>query len=151
MRKQGHMIAEAALKHRRSKLLGEIFVLNRQIRNKRTQIAHLDATLKMFDPDYESGSMKAKRYHRPPMFGHGELGRAILSVMRESDGEPLAAFEIADRVRTRLGVPDDAKMAVTSRVRSNLTYLHRHRKMVQKIGRFRDARWALVKERIVSE
>ncbi len=98
MNEKGNMYAEAALRHRRAKIAGEIHTLKTQIEYKRKQLAHLDATLQICDPHYKKGSIKARRYQRAPLFSHGELGRVILGVLRGAKGEPLAAHEIAARV-----------------------------------------------------
>jgi len=135
--------AEAAIRIRRATLAGEVHALTKQIAQKRVQIAHLDATLRIFDPNYRKGPSSVKQYKRTPLFAHGELGRAILDVLREADGEPLAAHVIADRVRAKLGMPDITKMAITSRVRGNLTYLKGQKGFVTKSGQGKNARWAL--------
>jgi hypothetical protein len=142
MNEHGNRYAEAALKHRRAKLTGEIHALRKQMREKLKQIELLDATLRIFDPDYKEGSIRPKRYVRAPLFSHGELGRVILDVMREANGEPLAAHEIATRARVKLNMPENTKAALTTRVRSNLGYL-KSQKRVAKTGHKLQARWTL--------
>src|SRR3982750_2526600 len=121
MNEHGNRYAEAALKHRRALIAGEIHSLKKQMIHKRKQLELLDATLRIFDPDFDGGSVKTKRYVRAPLFSHGALGRTILGVLREANGEPLAAHEIAARAMVKLDMPASAKMALTTRVRSNLT------------------------------
>ena len=143
MNEHGNKYAEAALKHRRALIAGEIESLTSQIKRKRKQLEVLDATLQIFDPAYDGKGVKTKRYQRAPLFKQGELGRTILDVLREAGG-PLAAHEIAARVRVKLDAPESIRMAVTTRVRSNLTYLQKQRK-VSKIGDKLDARWTLAR------
>jgi hypothetical protein len=145
MNDNGNKYALAALKDRRARLAGEIFALKKQIQAKLGQMAHLDATMVLFDPEAHPSSIRPKRvvaYQRVPLFSHGELGRSILDVLREADGVPLAGREIAARVMTKLNQPASAKMAMTSRVGSNLTYLKKQSKVV-KVGDKQSARWAL--------
>lgn len=145
MNENGNKYALAALKDRRARIAGEIFALKKQIAQKLGQMAHLDATMFLFDPEFKPGSIRPKRvvaYQRVPLFSHGELGRSILDVLRESGGVPLAGNEIAARVMAKLNQPSSAKMAMTSRVRSNLTYLKKQGKAA-KVGDKQSARWTL--------
>jgi hypothetical protein len=145
MNDNGNKYALAALKERRARLAGEIMSLRKIIQSKLGQMVHLDATMVLFDPDAHPSSIRPKRvkaYQRVPLFSHGELGRVILDVLREAKGEPLAAAEIASRAIVRLNQPATAKMAMTSRVRSNLTYLKKQGK-VAKVGDKLAARWTL--------
>jgi hypothetical protein len=148
MEDSSNKYALAALKERRARLAGEIMSLRKIIQAKLGQLTHLDATMVMFDPDAHPSSIRPKRvkaYQRVPLFSHGELGRVILDVLREAQGRPLAGHEIAAAVMVKLNQPAAAKMAMTSRVRGNLTYLKKQGK-VTKVGDRRDARWELAKE-----
>jgi hypothetical protein len=66
----------------------------------------------------------------------------ILDVLREAT-EPLRGCEIATLVMDKLGTPEDARMAIDTRVRANLTYLKGPRGLVSKCGEHKDARWTL--------
>jgi hypothetical protein len=146
MNDKGNMYALAALKDRRARVAGEIFALKKQIAAKLAQMAHLDATLVMFDPDMHPSAIRPKRvtaYQRVPLFGHGELGRVILDVLREAKGTPLAGHEIAARVMVRLNQPAVGKMAMTARTRCGLRYLAKNKRGVVKIGDKQNARWTL--------
>src|SRR6185436_18970300 len=109
------MYAMAALKDRRARIAGEIFALKKQIAHKLRQLALLDGTMVLFDPELHPSSIRPKRvvaYQRVPLFSQGELGRVILDVLREAKGETLAAHEIASRAMVKLNQPAAAKMAV---------------------------------------
>jgi hypothetical protein len=142
MNEHGNRYAEAALKHRRAKIAGEVNSLRKQIREKLKQLETLDATLRILDPDYKEGSIKPKRYVRPPLFSHGELGRLILDALREANGTPMAAHQIAAVVREKSDMPESARLAITSRVNSGLTYLKQQGR-VAKTGHKLAARWTL--------
>src|SRR5438105_5290097 len=108
MNENGNKYALAALKERRARIAGEIFALKKQISAKLGQMAHLDATMVLFDPDAHPSAIRPKRvtaYQRVPLFSHGELGRVILDVLREAKGEPLSGQEIAARAIVRLNQP----------------------------------------------
>jgi hypothetical protein len=139
----GNKYALAALKERRAKIAGEIFSYRKRIKEWLKQLATLDNTIRMFDPDYKEGSIRAKRYVRAPLFGQGELGRVILDVMREAHGEPLAAHVIAGRVMVKLDTPATAQMAITSRVNANLQYMRKSKGKVVRTGEKGTARWTL--------
>jgi hypothetical protein len=142
----GNKYALAALKERRAKIAGEIFSYRKRIKERLKQLATLDNTIRMFDPEYKEGSIRAKRYVRAPLFGQGELGRVILDVMREAKGEPMRACDIASRAMVKLGVHPSAQMAITSRVSANLRYLGKYRHKVAKTGEKGTARWTLAHE-----
>jgi hypothetical protein len=60
-------------------------------------------------------------------------------------GRTLAGHEIAAAVMVKLNQPALAKMAMTARVQSNLTYLKKQGK-VAKVGDKQNAKWTLASE-----
>jgi len=96
MNENGNKYAMAALKDRRARVAGEVFDLRRQIFKKNHILAHLDETIKLFDPDYKVGSIRPKKaYQHVRLFGRGELQRLVLGVLREANGQPMPCNEIA--------------------------------------------------------
>jgi hypothetical protein len=135
--------AIAALKDRRATLAGEIVRFKEGIRSREEQLAHLDATLRILDPEYRADTIAPKRLRQVKLFGGGELNRLIVGALRKADGKPLSTPAIADAIITEKGYGHEAKPALIRRVRANLSYLLRHRGAVQKIGSRRTARWVL--------
>lgn len=142
MNEKGNRYAIHALKVRRATLAGEIQQFKEGIRHRTEQLAHLDATLRILDPDYRADTIAPKRLRRVKQFGGGELNRLIADALRRVDGEPLSTPQIADSIIEMKGYGHEARAALIRRVRANLSYLLRQGR-VEKIGDRLDARWAL--------
>ena len=143
MNEKGNQYAIAALKDRRATLAGEIEQFKVGIRGREKQLAHLDATLRILDPDYRADTIAPKRLRRVKLFGQGELNRLIINSLRRANGMALSTPEIADAIIEAKGYGHEAKHALIRRVRANLSYLLRHRKTIQKTGERMTARWTL--------
>jgi hypothetical protein len=65
-------------------------------------MGHLDAVIRLFDPEYDLVAIRPKRPRGPDVAGRGERSRALLAVLREA-GEPLATAEIVRRMMARAG------------------------------------------------
>ena len=140
---KGNRYAITALKDRRATLAGEIQRHKDAIRHGEEQLAHLDATLRILDPEYRADTIAPKRIRRVKLFGGGELNRLIIDALRRADGKPLSTPQIADAIIAAKGYGHEAKPALIRRVRANLSYLLRQRGAVDKIGNRLAARWRL--------
>lgn len=140
---KSNQYAVAALKDRRATLAGEIVRFKQGIRDREEQLTHLDAVLRVLDPEYRASTIAPKRIRRVKLFGNGELSRLILDALRRADGKPLSTPQIADAIIAAKGYGHDARHALSHRVRANLAYLQRQRGSVQKIGERLAARWRL--------
>jgi hypothetical protein len=143
MNEKGNRYAIAALKDRRATLAGEITKFKQGIYDRENQLSHIDATLRILDPDYRADTIAPKRLRRVKLFGGGELNRLILDALRRADGKPLSTPQIADRIIAVKGYGHEAKTALIRRVRANLSYLLRHRQAVEKTGDRATAKWRL--------
>jgi hypothetical protein len=142
MNDKGNRYALAALKDKRASLASEIIQLERQIRHRKEALVHVDATLRLLDPDLHVEGIPNKRSaKRIKLFRQGELGRLILGAIREAE-KPLHASEIVSAIIKAGGHGDGARHALAQRVRTNLAYLSRNNK-VSKQSSGRDASWAL--------
>jgi hypothetical protein len=107
-------------------------------------MAHINDTLRLFDDEIEPDSIAPKKpYRRVKLFGQGELNRLIFDAMRKG-GEPMSTPEIARAIVEELGHGEEAQAGMVRRVRANLQYLCRDRKLVRKHGERFDAKWSLV-------
>ena len=141
MNDNGNKYAMAALKDRRARVAGEIFDIKRQMAKKKQILAHIDETIKVFDPDYKVGSIRPKKaYQHVRLFGQGELQRLVLGALRES-GQPMACHEVAAVISKKLG--QEPHQSMVARVRCNLVYLRRHKGRVLRTGEGLEARWTL--------
>jgi hypothetical protein len=112
-------LAVTALVRKRAELAGEIEAAEVRLRELRANLAHLDASIRLFDPGYPIAQIAAKKPQpeRPVVFERGELGRTILDILRTAP-EPLTVAQIAGELRARLSLPDDrgAREFLESRV-----------------------------------
>lgn len=142
MNDKGNKYALAALKDKRATLASEIVQLERQLRHRKESLAHVDATLKLLDPSVQLDAIPHKRLSkRIKLFRQGELGRMILDAMRRA-GRAISTADIVTDILKAGGHGETARATVSPRVRGNLAYLERRRKVV-KSGDQRTARWTL--------
>jgi hypothetical protein len=98
----------------RAELAGEIRLLEDRLEQLRSNILHVDATIRIIDPAYQVDAIVPKvRRPRRDWFGRGELLRSILETPRKAP-EPLTAREIAVALMARKGF--DANDAATVRL-----------------------------------
>ena len=87
-----------ALREKRSELAGLMSRLEQQLAQHRGSLAHLDATMRLFDPDMHSqGTDPTPHRERVSWFHPGECRRLIHDVLRDAP-QPLATRELAERV-----------------------------------------------------
>ena len=142
MNELGNKYALAALKDKRATLAGEVALLKKQIAAKTDQLAHVDATIRVFDPTYDVKTISPKRpRQRVRLFRQGELGRLIMDALRRG-GRPMTAPEIVLAVLKAQGHGEDSRRALAPRIRGNLAYLQ-GRKIVSKEGNGTGATWIL--------
>ncbi len=142
----------SALRKKRAEMGGYIADLERKINREQANLAHIDATIRLFSPDTNPDAIPPKRaYRRTRYFRSGELSKLTLNVLRATNGEPIAAADIARAVMLAKGLPanDDALAALV--VHRVLTVLRRlaKRGTVVKTGKSRDAQWALTKDSVI--
>src|SRR6185312_12660188 len=99
---QSQPVTANALRNKRAEIAGAIALKQREIDQLRSDLVHLDATLRLFDPDLIPDDLPAKvRYpRRSDYFQRGELTRRVFDWLREHDdvsaGE-LATEAMADK------------------------------------------------------
>jgi len=141
-RSRGDRYALSALTKRRAILAAEIIQLERQARARKDALAHVDATLKLLDPDYDAKSIRPKRLvQRIRLFRQGELGRLIVGTLREAD-RPLSTADLVSAILAKGGHGKAARPTMAPRVRGNLAYQER-RGMVRKTGSGSGVRWQI--------
>ncbi len=105
---QSHVVSGLVAK--RAEVAGQIVSCQDEIKQLQGALAHLDSTIKLFEPDFNLRGIKSKRtIQRNQIFGKGESQRLVLDVMREA-GEPLTSRDIADRMLASKGI-EDAEIA----------------------------------------
>jgi hypothetical protein len=93
-----HVIS--ALRNKRAELAGMLRQLEQQLVRQRASLAHLDATMRLFDPDIRP---KQPRTHNA-WFRPGECLRLIYDQLREAT-EPVTTRELAERIMRLKAMP----------------------------------------------
>jgi hypothetical protein len=136
-----------ALIEKRSAIGGIIADLEERTRQARADLAHIDATLRIFDPSAEPTAIKDKRpYQRSGVFASGEISRRIRDMLRVAQ-EPLSAETFVRHAMTDKGMEPEDKTARQTLIRAFLWRLHRMHLAgaVTKIGHGIGVRWTLPK------
>jgi hypothetical protein len=93
---QPHVIG--ALRNKRAELAGLLRQLEQQLVRQRTSLAHLDATMLLFDPNIRPKDIRARqRRVRNAWFRQGECLRLIHDQLREAT-QSLTTRELAERI-----------------------------------------------------
>ncbi len=88
-----HVIS--ALSSKRGEILGSIKHYKQLISSLDKDLANIDATIKIFEPDYKFGSEKIVNKHRNRFFNNGEAKVLALEVLKNSN-LPLSTDKISD-------------------------------------------------------
>jgi len=87
-----------ALRNKRAELAGVLRQLEQQLGQQRADLAHLDATMRLFNPDIRPNDIRAKQLRaRNAWFRPGECRRLIYDELREAP-QPLTTRELAERI-----------------------------------------------------
>jgi hypothetical protein len=106
-----------ALRGKRGELLTEIQDLERQAKERRAKLAHIDEAIRLFDPTADPSKMGVrKRYARRGYFKPGDLSRLVADHLREHPGGATAR-EITQQAMTARG-HDTNSPAVVSAIRN---------------------------------
>jgi hypothetical protein len=101
----GELHVIAALKNKRAELAGTLRQLEQQLVQHRENLAHLDATMRLFDANIQPKDIRPKRprvcnvWFRP-----GECLRLIYDELREAT-QPLTTRELAERLMRIKALP----------------------------------------------
>ena len=83
---------------KRAELLGQIDAYQKEIQNISVTLCHIDHTIKLFSPEFDLRTVKAKRTNqRNPYFAKGELQSLLLDCLRDFN-QPLSCKEISSRI-----------------------------------------------------
>lgn len=98
---ESHVVS--GLVSKRSELIGVIDYHQNKIKQIKADMASVDAAIKVFDPDYDLRTIKAKQYRaKNNFFKHGEGNTLLLDIMREASGT-LSSSGILEEVARRKG------------------------------------------------
>lgn len=138
-------ITVSALRRMRAKVAGEIEMHSRETDRLRATLIHIDATLRLFDPETDPNDIRSVRRHpsRKEWFARGEVTRRIYEAYRK-DGI-IWPRQVARQAMADKGISEaDSKIAqeIIAIFAHVAAYLTRCGKLV-KIGRGPSARWKI--------
>ena len=98
-----HVIS--ALRNKRAELAGMLRQLEQQLVQQRANLAHLDATMRLFDPEIRPKDIRPKQPRaRNAWFRPGESLRLIYDALREAT-QPLTTRELAEWIMRLKAMP----------------------------------------------
>lgn len=136
-----------ALTEKRAEVSGRIAELEERTRQARADLAHIDATLLLFDPDAKPAAIRARRQspkNRDGLFAEGEVSRRCRDFLRTAK-EPASADTIVRHTMADKGLDvEDSRLrqGLLGRFLMALHRLHRAGE-VRKIGHGLGTRWTL--------
>jgi hypothetical protein len=123
---ESHVVS--ALANKRAEIAGMIARAQQQIGQFRADLAHVDATIRLFAPAMEPETIPAKRIRQFDLrFEPGGLSRRVLDALRRA-GEPIRAPDLVRAVMIDNGLDpaDHANfLSVQWKVRDTLKRLHK--------------------------
>src|ERR1700688_4254572 len=94
-----------ALRNKRAELAGTLRQLEQQLARQRADLAHLDATMRLFDPNIRPKDIRPRqRRTHNAWFRRGECLRLIYDELREA-AEPVTTRELAERIMRVKAIP----------------------------------------------
>jgi hypothetical protein len=106
-----------ALSNKRAELAGLVSQLERQLAQQQANLAHLDATMRLFNPDIQPNRIRPKQPRaRSVWFRPGECLRLIYDELREA-AQPMTRHQLAERIIhvKALPIADDRQRALVQK------------------------------------
>jgi hypothetical protein len=133
-----------ALRNKRAELAGILRQLEPQLVQQRADLAHVDATMRLFDPDIRPKDIRPKQpRERNAWFRQGECLRLIYDELREAT-QPVTTRELAERIMRVKAIPaaDDQRR---ERVQKTLlASLNRAKQTIARVEIAGVVRWRLI-------
>ncbi len=102
----------SGLVEKRAELAGEVEHYQQELQRLAAELGHLDATIRLFDPDYNLGAVRSKkRGQRTQWFAPGECQRLVLETLRDAT-EPLSGRALAEALVARKGLAGEHDVVV---------------------------------------
>ncbi len=137
-------IIVGALIEKAAEIRGRIATLEGEIARERESLAHIQATVRMFDPERDVRAVKPRRarLRRTSHFAQGEIASRCRDALRDASA-PISAEDVARKAMTDKGLdPEDGKLRsdFLLRILWGLQRLHAAGK-AEKIGHGLGVRW----------
>lgn len=141
------MVAEphviGALRDKRSELAGMVMGLEQQLVQHRASLTHLDATMRLFDPELRPEEIRARQRRTcNAWFRPGECLRLIYDVLRDVP-QPMTTRELVERITDMkvILVRDDRQRALIQK--TILASLSRAKETIERIETAGGVRWQI--------
>jgi hypothetical protein len=135
--------AKFTLERLHAELGGKILENRKQAARLAADMKHVEAVLKMLDPDYDVRPIAVRRRKLNPWFKRGTVFRHALDVLRTAT-EPLTAREITFSMLSAAGVANPDPKAARDLVGSvNSSLQNNDGNSVQRVGDGIPAKWKL--------
>lgn len=94
----------SALIARKREIMGEKAYLEKEIERCDEAMSHIDATIRLFDPEFDFSHIKPRRHvNEDEFFQPGEIPILALEVLRDA-GRPLATNAVTTAILKRRGI-----------------------------------------------
>ena len=136
-----HVIS--ALSNKRAELAGLVSQLERQLAQQQANLAHLDAAMRLFDPNIRPNRIRPNQPRaRSVWFRPGECLRLIYDELREA-AQPMTTHQLAERIiRVKaLPIADDRQRALVQK--TILGSLNRAKATIVRVEAAGVVRWRL--------
>ena len=133
----------SALRDKRSELAGMVKQLEQRLVKHRIDLTHIDATMRLFDPDIRPGEIRPKQPRaRSVWFRQGECLRLIYDELRDAP-QPLTTRELAERIMRVKAMPtiDDRRRELIQK--TILGSLNRARETIARVDTEGVVSWQL--------
>jgi hypothetical protein len=129
------------LREKRSELAGLVKGLEQELSERRTALTHLDATMRLFDPEIRPEKIGPRQRRRcNAWFRPGECLRLIYDVLRDAP-QPMTTREVVDRMIAlkRISGGDDRQRALFQK--TVLASLNRAKDTIERVGSAGVVKW----------
>jgi hypothetical protein len=106
----------AGLMEKRRTLAARLKIVQGEVQALTVDIDALDTVLRLFAPEIDGRTLKAKRLPSPFHAAKGELQRLVLDTIRETGG-PVTSLMVAERFCAARGMTPDDRTIITIRGR----------------------------------
>jgi hypothetical protein len=139
---ESHVVG--ALRNKRAELTGILRQLEQQLVQQRADLAHLDAAMRLFDPEIRPNDIRPKQPRaRNVWFRPGECLRLIYDALREAT-QPVTTRELAERIMRVKAMPaaDDRRRELVQK--TLLGSLNRAKKTIARVEAAGVVSWRLI-------
>lgn len=122
---QTHVMS--ALINKQRELMGLIEHHEAEIMRIRESMDHVEATMRLFDPEFNMRGVKTKqRRVKSAYFAHGEVAQSVLAMLREAGEKGISTKEAADILLKEKKVDNPPKKTISSVQKTVLQAMKMH-------------------------